>query len=63
MRKMIEILLLRLAAALLDRGVQRALVVSRHDNNWLFEAVFELRAIAMRIEQNYDNTSHQGKQQ
>jgi hypothetical protein len=48
-----EALALRAAAALLDRNVARSMVVSRKDNNWLFEAVFELRAIAKRIEDGY----------
>jgi hypothetical protein len=55
MRRRFEALLLRLAARVLDRNVQRSAVVSRRDNNWLFEAVYELRSIARRIESGYDN--------
>jgi len=54
MRRRVEAILLRLAARVLDRNVQRSAVVSRQDNNWLFEAVYELRAIAHRIEQRYE---------
>lgn len=54
MRARFEALLLKFAALLLDRNVQRSIVVSRQDNNHLFEVVFELRAIANRIERKYE---------
>jgi len=53
MEKRFEAALLRLAAWILDRNVQRAMVVSRRDNNWLFEVAHELRSIACRIEAGY----------
>lgn len=54
MKKYFEAALLRLAAFIIDRNVQRAGVVSRKDNNWLFEAHFELHAIANRITKDYN---------
>ena len=54
MRARFEAALIRLAAMLLNRNVQRARVVSRKDNNWLFDAVFHLQDIAKRIERGYD---------
>lgn len=53
MKQWLEVQLLRIAAHILDRNVKRSPVISRRDNNWLFDVVFELRAIASRIEQNY----------
>ena len=55
-----EAFLLKLAAWMLNRNVERSMVVSRRDNNWLFEAVFELRAIAGRIESGYTETAPGG---
>jgi hypothetical protein len=49
----LEGLLLRIAATILNRNVQRSMVVSRQDNNWLFEARYMLHAIAGRIETGY----------
>lgn len=54
MKARFEAALLRLAAWILDRNVERSRVVSRKDNNLLFEMEFELRAIAKRIEAGYD---------
>ena len=54
MKARFEAALIRLAAWLLNRNVQRAAVVSRRDNNWLFDAVFRLQDIAKRIERGYD---------
>jgi hypothetical protein len=54
MKARFEAALLRLAAWVLDRNVKRSMVVSRRDNNWLFEAERELSAIAGRIEAGYD---------
>ena len=54
MKERFEAALLRLAAWILDRNVQRSMVVSRRDNNWLFEAERELRKIADKIEAGYD---------
>lgn len=49
----LEAFLLRLAAWILDRNVQRSRVVTRRDNNVLFEMPSDLRAIAGRIENGY----------
>lgn len=54
MKARFEAALLRMAAWILDRNVTRSMVVSRRDNNWLFEAERELRSIASRIETGYD---------
>jgi hypothetical protein len=54
MRKYFEAGLLRLAAWIIDRNVQRAGVTSRKDNNWLFEAHFELHEVANRISREYN---------
>lgn len=49
-----EAWLLRLAAAIVGgRNVARARVVSRRDNNHMFEMADELRAIAERIRRGY----------
>lgn len=53
MKKHFEAVLLRLAAWIINRNVQRAKVTSRRDNNWLFEARYELREIADRITKEY----------
>jgi hypothetical protein len=50
-----EAFLLKLAALIIDRNVKRSAVTSRKDNNWLFEARFELNAIAKRISTGYNN--------
>lgn len=49
-----EAALLRLAAWILDRNVQRSLVISRSDNNRIFEMPYDLRAIADRVEKGYE---------
>ena len=54
MKKYFEAAMLRFAAWIIDRNVQRAGVTSRKDNNWLFEAHFELHAIANRITREYN---------
>ena len=54
MKARFEAALLRLAAWILDRNAKRSMVVSRRDNNWLFEVEHELRAIAGRIKTGYD---------
>ena len=48
-----EAWLLLIAACLLDRHVERSRVVSRIDNDLLFEVVFELRQIAARVSSGY----------
>ena len=49
-----EAALIRFAAYILhDRNVSRSPVVSRHDNNEMYEMGYELRKIAQRIEQSY----------
>ena len=54
MKERFEAALLRLAAWILDRNVQRSMVISRTDNNWIFAAEHELRDIASRIEASYN---------
>lgn len=54
MKERFEALLLRLAAWLLDRNVQRSRVISREDNNRIFVMPYDLRAIANRIEKGYE---------
>lgn len=56
LRRALESRLIRIAAWLLDRNVQRAPVTSRRDNNALFEMPYELRAIAERIEKKYSRS-------
>lgn len=53
MKKHFEAALLRLTAWIIDRDMQRAKVISRKDNNWLFEAHYELHEIANRISREY----------
>jgi hypothetical protein len=49
-----EAFLIRVAARIVrDRDVHRAMVVSRADNNRMFELGYELDAIAKRIESGY----------
>jgi hypothetical protein len=49
-----EAALIRFAAYVLERrNVPRAPVVSRQDNNAMFEMGYDLRKIAQRIEQGY----------
>ena len=43
MRKNYEILLLKIAWKILDRNVERAMVISRRDNNYLFEVASKLK--------------------
>ena len=55
MKAWFEATLLRIAAAIVgDRNVTRAPVVSRADNNAMFEMAFDLRKIADRIERGYE---------
>lgn len=53
--KYFEILLLLIAANILNRNVQRSKFISRQDNNFLFEIPYELRAIVKRIKEDYKN--------
>ena len=54
MKARFEALLIRFAAwVVLERNVTRCKVVSRRDNNEMFEMGWQLRAIANRIETNY----------
>jgi hypothetical protein len=55
MKLKLEVLLIRLAASLLDRNVERSMQITRRDNNRLFNIMFELRAIADRMEDGYKN--------
>lgn len=51
-----EAFLLRVAKAIvLGRNVPRSPVVSRPDNNAMFEMGFKLESIAKRIESGYEN--------
>lgn len=43
----------RVARALGRRAITRSLVISRRDNNYLFEVEHELRSIAKRIQRGY----------
>ncbi len=53
-RRQLESALILLAAWILGgRNVSRSPVVSRRDNNQMFEMDFELRAIARRIRKQY----------
>jgi len=56
MRRYFEAALLRLAALIIDRNVQRAGVTSRIDNNWLFEAHYKLHDIANSIARKYEES-------
>jgi hypothetical protein len=54
MRSIFEAWLIRIAAKIVrGRNVQRAMVVSRADNNWMFETGYELDKIADRITSGY----------
>lgn len=52
-RKLEAWLILLAAKILMDRNVQRSPVVSRRDNNQMFEIAGELEEIAQRISTNY----------
>lgn len=55
LRRQLESALILLAARILgDRNVTRSPVVSRRDNNEMFEMDCELRAIARRIRKQYN---------
>lgn len=56
MKAWFEAKLLRLAAWILDRNVERALVISRRDNNYIFDVEHNLISIAKRIENGYEDT-------
>lgn len=60
MKARFEAALIRIAAWLLDRNIKRSMVVSRQDNNWIFDAVFQLRGIARRIERGYEGQHQPG---
>lgn len=55
MKLKLEVFLIRLAARLLDRNVERSMQISRRDNNRLFNIMFDLRDIADRMEGGYQN--------
>lgn len=59
MRARFEAFLLLFAARILDRNVERSMVISRRDNNWLFEATFEVRQIAARVSDGYQSAQSQ----
>jgi hypothetical protein len=52
-RKLEAWLILLAAKILIDRNVQRAAVVSRRDNNDMWDMAEQLEAIAKRISKNY----------
>ena len=52
-RKFEAWLILLAAKILIDRNVQRAAVVSRRDNNDMWDMAEQLEAIAKRISSNY----------
>jgi hypothetical protein len=54
LKKHYEAWLLLLAAKLLNRNVERSAVVTRSDNNYLFEVEYELRKISQRIKSEYN---------
>jgi len=53
MKKLIEISLIKLASWILDRNVERAMQISRRDNNKIFVMQYELKRIAKRMKNNY----------
>lgn len=55
MKLKFEVFLIRLAAWLLDRNVERSMQITRRDNNYIFNIMFELRMIADRMEGRYKN--------
>ena len=58
LRRKFEAALIRLAAKILmDRNVQRSLVVSRRDNNDMWYMAEKLEAIADRISNGYKGSS------
>ena len=56
MRRWYEALLLMIAARIIDRNIQRSPVITRRDNNYLFEVEHELRAIAKRDSSEYSES-------
>lgn len=52
-RRKFEAALLRLAAFIIDRNVERCMVISRRHNNELFEIPFRLNEIAQHISEGY----------
>jgi len=54
LRRKVEAWMIRLAAKILmDRNVQRSMIVSRRDNNDMWSMAERLEAIADRIEHQY----------
>lgn len=58
MRKYFEILLLYIAYRILDRNVSRAKVISRRDNNYLFEVTYRLKKIIYNIKTEYNEPKY-----
>lgn len=52
-KKHYEAWLLLRAAKILSRNVERSPVITRSDNNYLFEVEFEVKMIAKRIKSEY----------
>jgi hypothetical protein len=53
MKKRFEILLIQIARKLLDRNVERAMFISRKDNNYLFEVEHILDQIIHNMKTDY----------
>lgn len=57
MRKYFEIILLYIAYLILNRNVSRSKVISRRDNNYLFEVTYEVKKIIHNIKTEYNERS------
>jgi len=53
-KKHYEAWLLLRASKILNRNVERSPVITKSDNDYLFEVEFELKAIAKRIKTEYN---------
>jgi hypothetical protein len=54
MRKFFEVFLLNIAYKIIDRNLERSMVISRKDNNYLFEVASKLKQIIYRIKTEYN---------
>jgi len=54
MKKYFEIFLLKIAYLIINRNVARSPVISRRDNNYLFEVASQLKRIIHRIKNEYN---------
>ena len=55
MRKEFEVFLLNIAYKIIDRNVERSMVISRKDNNYLFDVSCRLREIINNIKTEYND--------